>query len=239
MDTNIIPENIKYIPETIFDSSNNTIAKILAFWPNILIALGLIVVGYLISYLVKIIIIKSSNKLKLGYIADKLNLHNLLKKAEIKTPLSQLIGKFLGAYIFTMFVIGAAKIVELHQIADFLDSIILYIPNIIIALVIVLFGIQISNTVSSIVKSALHFSSDFTANILAGVAKYSLIFFSILTAMVKLHIADNLVEILFIGFVSMLALGGGLAIGLGGKDIAKEIMEVIKNKELEHRKKKR
>jgi hypothetical protein len=227
------------IQETIFSSTNSTLTKIVAFWPNILGALGVLLIGWGVSVLVYNFIVKSSNKLKLGFISNKLNITHLLQKAEIKTPLSVIIARFLKAYIFTMFFIGAANIVQLRQIADFLESIIEYIPNVIIALIIVLFGIHISNTINSIVKGALHFSSESTANILSGVAKYSLIFFSILAALVKLNIANTLVEILFIGFVAMMALAGGLSLGLGGKDIAKELLDVVKQKELAHIKSKK
>jgi hypothetical protein len=225
------------IQETIFSSSTSTLSKIITFWPNILGALGVLLIGWGISTLVYKIIIKSSKKLKFSSISKKFHIDAWLKKANIKTPLPELIGRFLKAYIFTMFFIGAANIVRLTQIAEFLETIINYIPNIIVALIIVLIGVEISNTVSAVVKSALRFSEEHTAEILSTVARYTLIFFSVLAAMVKLDIANTLVEILFIGFVTMLALGGGLAMGLGGKDIAKELFEAIREKERREKKK--
>lgn len=225
-------EQLQYIRETIFSSSQDTITKIITFWPNVLGALGVVVVGWLVAIALEKFIVKSSTKLRLGWVTEKLGLDKLMKKAEIKKHPAAIIGKLVKGYIFTMFLIGACNIVKLAQIATFLNNIIAYIPRMIVALIIVLIGIQISETVGAIVKGALNFASTYTAEVLSNVARYSIIFFSILAALVNLNIADSLVEILFVGFVTMMALAGGLAMGLGGKDLVREFLESLKEEDV-------
>ena len=122
----------------------------------------------------------------------------------------------------------------MFQIANFLDAVIGYIPKIVIALIIVLIGIKIADTIAGIVHAALRLTSMHAANIISEVARYSLIFFSILTALTQLNIAGTLIEILFVGFIAMLALAGGLALGLGGKEVTRELLEAVRKKEMKN-----
>ena len=118
------------------------------------------------------------------------------------------------------------------EVADFLATVRGYIPDLIIALFIMLVGIRIGNTVSVVVQTSLSLTRSNTAKALGIAAKSTVITFAALAALSQLQIAPILIQILFIGFVSMLALAGGLAFGLGGKDVVKELLEAIKNMEL-------
>lgn len=213
------------IQDVIFESTQDSIESIVRFWPNIAGAVGLLIIGWIVSYIVYLSIVKSSKRLKLGIITKKIGLKEFLLKLGIKSNVSQIIAKALRGYIFFMFLIGAVKILKLQQVADFLDTIIKYIPNVVVALLYVLIGIQVSRTVSLFVKGALHFLDESSAEIMSIFTRFTLIFFSVLAALVQLNIADTLVTILFIGFISMLSLAGGLAFGLGGKDLVRQMLE--------------
>ena len=224
------------IQENVFSSSTSIFGRLALILPSILGAIGILLVGWGVSNLVYNFIIQSSDKLHLEYISEKLNIDHFLKKAGIKSQPAHIIAKFLQGYIFTLFFISATNIVGLVQISEFLDTIIEYIPRVVVALVIILFGIQISNTVGNIVKGALHFTHKHTSEIIAIVARFSLIFFSILAALVQLNVATRLVEILFVGFISMIALGGGLALGLGGKETVAELLYQLRHETPKKRK---
>ena len=69
-----------------------------------------------------------------------------------------------------------------------------------------------------------------SSNALSTLARYAIIFFTILIVLNQLGIAQDLVRILFTGIVAMLAIAGGLAFGMGGKDLAKDILEDLRRK---------
>lgn len=225
------------IREMVFASTQQSLENLILFLPNIVGALLVIIIGWLVSYLVYYIIVKSTDKFHMRWLTKKVALDRFIKNLGVSTPIPQIIGNFLRGYIFFIFCMAAAKILKLSQIATFMDTIIKYIPNVIIALGVVLIGIQISKTVSLFVRGALRFMDAQTSKIIAGFAEFSLIFFSILTALVQLNIADQLVEILFVGFIFMLSLAGGLAFGLGGKDVVRKILEdLLKSKSTKSKK---
>ena len=200
--------------------------------PYIIGALGVFVLGLLIAELAARIILSMSDKLKLESISEKTGLRNFLERTGVKQSPSRVIAKSLKAYLIFIFFIEATKIAQMTEVADFLAQVRGYIPDLIIALFIMLVGIRIGNTVAVLVQTSLSITRSNTARALGIAAKSTVITFAILAALSQLQIAEILIQTLFIGFVSMLALAGGLAFGLGGKDVVKELLEALKNMEL-------
>lgn len=219
---------INEIKEVVVNSTSNTFNKFAEFWPNILGAVVLVIVGFLLGWIVEKAIVKSADKLKIAHLSNKIGLDKLLKKAKIKSNVSVLIGKLLKGYIAFMFVMAAASVLELQQIADFINTIIAYIPNVVIALGIILVGIRFGETTAAITETTLQVANSSAAKVVASIAKYALVFFAVMAALAQLEIANEIVMTLFIGFVSMIALGGGLAFGLGGKDLVRDLLEDLR-----------
>lgn len=220
--------NINEIKDAVFNSTTGVFANMADAWPNILISLSVILIGIFIGWIVEKIIIKSGNKLKLNTLAEKTGLNHLLQKAKIKTHISVLIAKLIKGYIIFMFLMASASILGLTQIADFLETVIAYIPNVIIGIAILLIGMRFGNTAAVVTETTLRVANSSTAKVVGNIAKYTIVFFAVMAALSQLKIANEIVMTLFVGFVSMLALGGGLAFGLGGKDFVKQLLDDFK-----------
>ncbi|MFH0838413.1 MAG: hypothetical protein V1880_04080 [Patescibacteria group bacterium] len=200
--------------------------------PYVLGALGVFVLGYILAEIAAWAIVRMSRKIRLETLSEKTGLKNFLERTGVKQSPSLVIAKSLKAYLIFIFFIEATKIARLTEVAEFLARVRGYIPDIIIALFIILVGIRIGNTMAVVVETSLSITRSNTARALGIAAKSTVIAFAILAALSQLQIAEILVRILFIGFVSMLALAGGLAFGLGGKDVVKELLVALKNMEL-------
>lgn len=200
--------------------------------PYILGALGVFVLGLVLAEIAARLILKMSKRIKLEAISEKMGLKNFLERTGVKNSPSQVIAKSMKAYLIFIFFIEATKIARLTEIAQFLTTVRGYIPDMIIALFIILVGIQIGGTLQVVVETSLSITRSNTSRALGIAAKSCVIAFAVLAALSQLQIAEILIQILFIGFVSMLALAGGLAFGLGGKDVVKELLVALKNMEL-------
>ncbi len=216
------------IAGTFLDASRESLMKIVQVIPDALLALGIIILGWFLGSIASKGIQKLGNKLKLSFFSNKIGFSRLLVRANIKSPPSKVIGEFLKGYIIVIFVIGASNILGFSQIAEFLDDIIAYIPNVLIALIIVLFGTSVADTVSAIIGNTLRLAHSKAAKILSLVAKGIIVTFSVMAALFQMKIAADLVQILFAGLIAMIALAGGLAFGLGGKDVVRELLEDLK-----------
>ena len=225
----MVPD-IQEVHAAIFDQSPNAVADIINNWPRVLYAIGILLAGWAIAWFIQWFIVKVSSKIALHKVSEKTGFTSFLKKAQIKRPPSVVIANFLSGYVLFFAFLGSANILGLTFVSEFLHKLIYdYIPQVIVALFIVIIGVQIANTVSSFVESTLNLLDVGAVRILALVAKSLIILFSFLAALLQLNIAEDLVKILFTGVVGMICLAGGLAMGLGSKDFVREILSDLKN----------
>lgn len=212
-------------------SSVETINEMIILLPKILEGLAVFLFGWLIGWFVQWVFVKMGEKLRLSYVWKKTGFAHLLKEADIKSSPSQLVGTFLKATIIMFFLRQSMQIMGFTEIEEFLGQIINLIPDIIVALVILLFAISAAEMTSSVIKNLLGIGDENARKIIAIVAKNILIAFGIMAALVQVHIAEELVQTLFTALVAMLALAGGLAFGLGGKDFVKDIIDEVRKKD--------
>jgi len=123
---------------------------------------------------------------------------------------------------------AATDILQLTQVTAFLNSILLYIPNVVVAVIILAIVVLVGNFVYSIVKGSTKAAGVMSATMLATISKWAIIIFGVLAALLQLGIAASLVNTIFIGIVAMLTLAGGLAFGLGGKEEAANILRKLR-----------
>jgi len=223
------------ITSNLVNAINSKINSVIELAPYILGALAVFLFGWILAIMSARLIIALSKKIRLEAAAEKVGLKRFLEKQKSKLSPSEVIAKGVKGYLIFLFFIEATKIAGLTQVADFLSRIISYIPQIIIAIFIMIVGIEIGNTLQTVIATSLSFAKAKTANILGLASKYTMVTFAVLAALSQLQIAEILIQTLFIGFIAMLTISGGLAFGLGGKDVVKELLEDIKKVEVKER----
>jgi hypothetical protein len=216
------------ITSSFVNAINSKIESVIILAPYILGALAMFLFGWILAIIISRMILALGHKIKLEVLSEKIGLKRLLERQKSTMSASELIASVVKGYIIFLFFIEATKIAQLTQVADFLSRIISYIPAVIIAIFIMIVGIQIGNTLQAVISTSLNFAKANTANVLGIAAKYTMVTFAVLAALSQLQIAEILIQTLFIGFIAMLTIAGGLAIGLGGKDFVKEFLEDIK-----------
>ena len=132
--------------------------------------------------------------------------------------------------LFILFLIPAVEAWGLPKVTDILNQMLLYLPNVFVSVIVALIGVVLSNLTFDVVRQGAKSFESKVANSLAMVARYAILFFTLLVVLNQLGVAADLVRILFTGFVAMLALAGGLAFGLGGQDSARDVLKDLKKK---------
>lgn len=200
-------------------------SSFIKFMPSLLGALLILIVGWYIALLVEKIIVRLLKIVWIDNALKRIGIKDGFEKAGIKLNIAKAGGFLVKWFLFIVFIIAATEILNMTQVTEFLNGIVSYIPNVIVAVIILLLGVVFANFAHQVVKKAVEAANLLSANFLASVAKWSILVFSILAALVQLKVAANLLQILFTGLVGMIALAGGLAFGLGGRDKAKEVLE--------------
>ena len=128
--------------------------------------------------------------------------------------------------VFLVFLIPAFEVWGLNKATILLNQLINFLPNVIISVIIVFFGTIFANLAEKVIRNT--FSKIKMKKFLGYLTKTIILFFTALIVLNQLGVAQDLVRILFAGIVGMISVAGGIAFGLGGKDLAKDLLESLK-----------
>ena len=196
------------------------------FLPNLLGGLLILIVGLIIADILKRVLLSVFSFFKLERVFQD---SKLMDKGEVRLW-EEVLVELLRWTVVVLFLIPTLEVWGLSRATTVLNEFVLYLPNVIVAVVIGFVGLVSSNLVADLVKRAVKTMGSGTANTLAVFTKATIVFFTALVVLNQLGVAQDLIRILFTGIVGMLAIAGGLAFGLGGRDMAKGVLEELKKK---------
>lgn len=202
-------------------------AGVMLFLPKLLLAAIILLLGLLVANLLRSAIMRIVEMLKIDELMAKLEVKPFFARMGLELKVGGFLGWLAKWFVIVVTLIAAADALQWTQITAYLTAVVTYIPNVLIAVVILLVGIVLANFVNGVVRSAVTAAQMENGQFLAGVAKWAIIVFSFMAALVQLGIAASLVNVLFTGFVAMLAISGGLAFGLGGRDHASRVLDKL------------
>lgn len=201
----------------------------IAFLPNFLGALVILVVGLVIAAGLSKVVEKLVDALRLDRLLEQFGLGKLLERADLRLDSGRFIGVLVQWFFVIVTLLAVSDILKLEAFSDFLSQVLLYVPNIVVAVLIMLAGVVVAAFLSRLVRASVLAAQLHAAHFLGALTKWSVLVFAFLAALSQLGIAGALVNTLIMGFVAMLALAGGLAFGLGGRDVAAAWLEKLRS----------
>lgn len=210
--------------QTTFES---LLTQVFSFIPSLLGAIVIIIIGLIVAWALRIVIEKVVTALKVDALLKRMGVTDIIKKAGFKLHVGELLGWIVKWFILTIALIAAADVMGWTQITEFLNRVVLYIPNAFIAAVILLVGVVLGSFVYDIVMTAVKAAKMGSAQMLAAISKWAIFIFAFIAAMEQLGIAPTLLQTLTTGLIGMLALAGGLSFGLGGQEHAKKFLKKL------------
>ena len=211
--------------DSVMVSLTQGLSVLMTFIPVLLGALVVLTVGWLISSVLAKLIEKGLVALGLERVVLRIGADTFLKRTGIFWSMSQIVAELSKWFVRLIFVQAAANILGMPQVTAVINSIILYIPNIVVAMILVVIGALIAGFLAGLVRAAITERQWTSPNLLASITYYAVISFSFVAAMNQLGIAAIIVNTLFIGLVASLVLSVGLAFGLGGQSVASKIAD--------------
>ncbi|MDP2940140.1 MAG: hypothetical protein Q8O13_08695, partial [Candidatus Omnitrophota bacterium] len=198
------------------------------FLPTFLAAL----IGFVAGWLIAVFLGKFANKLikvtKLDSLLVKLGVERAIAKAKLKLDSGKFFEELVKWFFIVVFLMTATDILGLSQVTLFLSTILLYLPNVVVAAVVLLVAVIVSNFMCKVVKASANTAGLSSASAVGTIGRWAILIFGFIIALSQLGIAANLMQTIWIGIIAMLALAGGLAFGLGGKDLAAKTLEKIR-----------
>lgn len=188
--------------------------------PKILLAIIVFIIGWVIASTLAKLVAAGIDALKLDKLFAGTGANEALSRAGWHLHIGGVIGWLVKWLIVIAFFIASVNILGLNQVSSFLGQILSYIPQIIIAVLVLVAGTIVADFVRKFVSGSAAIANVRSARMIGTIAYYAIWILAIVTALDKLGIFGYFGQILFTGLVVMLALGFGLAFGLGGKDAA-------------------
>ncbi len=204
----------------LLEPAKSVLSQVGQFLVNVLLVIVILIIGWLISKAIKSLVIRALKTVKLDTIAERIELTNLLEKGGIKYNLSELIGVVCYWLALLVTFVVAINAVGLTIAADLLNKIILYIPNIIAAIFILILGMFVATVLKNIVQTAANNAGLSQVKFLGKVVEVAAVVFAIAIAMEQLNIGAKIIELVVSIVLASLGLGMALAFGLGCKDMA-------------------
>ncbi len=208
----------------VVNSLQNLWVGLLSTLASIVGALIVLIIGLIVAAGIASLVEKVVNLVKLDKLLVNMGLQEYFDRAGLRLNSGRFFHKIVYWFLVIVFLLAATDILGFYSLSNFLRDVLLYIPNVIVAVLIMLAALIIGhflrNTVTASVKGArLH-----GAGFLGSLTWWAVVVFGFLAALSQLGIAVVVVNALVTGFIAMLALAFGLAFGLGGKDQAAQVL---------------
>ncbi|MFP3927820.1 MAG: mechanosensitive ion channel family protein [Desulfobacteraceae bacterium] len=196
--------------------------KITAFLPELLGAVIVFVVGWLAARLVRMTVVKLLKVVRFDSATQRTGVQEFLDKGGMTKTSSEIIGTLVYWFIMILVIIASLDALGLPIVSDLLNSIFLYIPNVVAAIIVIILGLLVGNLLSAVVRTAASNAGFGNAETLGKIASYGILFFAGSIALNQLGVGQEIVVSAFKIAFGAAAFGLALAFGLGGRDLAGE-----------------
>ena len=184
----------------------------------------ILLVGWFVAGLIGAAVNKLLDAVHFDDLAQRSGISGFMQKAGVKTPASDTMGLIVRWFVRLIALIVAFDALGLPAVSQVLQQFLLWIPNLVVALVILIIAGLIASALSNVVRGAAGQAGLGNPNLLASITSAAIWGFAVIVAVNQLGVATTLVNTLFMGLVGALALALGLAFGLGGRETAAEIV---------------
>ncbi|EKE19491.1 MAG: TM helix repeat-containing protein [uncultured bacterium] len=202
--------------------------RFIAFVPTLIGALLVFLFGIVVASVLGKIVERIVRVMRIDQALDRISIGGKLKAHGISITFSEFLGKLVQWFLVLVFLMAATDILGLKQVTSFLNSALMYLPNVVVATIILSIAFLLGGIAYTVVRGSTKAAGVMSASLLATLIRWSIVVFGMLAALIQLGIATSLVNTIFIGFISALSLALGLAFGLGGKDEAALILKKIR-----------
>lgn len=201
--------------------------EVALFAPNLVGAIVILLIGYLISRIIKFVVSAFLKKIKVDSASEKVGIKDALNKTGITMDPSEIVGKIAFWIIMLTFVISAAETLGLERVSQTIESLVLYLPKVIGASLIAVVGLLLAHFVRKLIQSGVQgFGAEYgkpLSNFAYGVLVLVIGVIVLEQLEIGTALLNSLVEITLIAAGIALA----LSLGLGTKDVSRNIISGV------------
>lgn len=196
-----------------------------SFVPNLIIALVIFAIGWVLAALIEKLVESLFKALKVDAALKSAGLEDVVKRAGHNLDSGYFVGALVKWFVVVVFLMASFDVLGLAQVNGFLRDVVNYLPTVIVAVLILMVAVVVANAMQRIVVASSRAANIKSAELLGRVTKWAIWIFALLTALFNLGIAPALIQTIITAVLYGAALAIGLAFGLGGKEAAQKIVD--------------
>ncbi len=194
--------------------------QLAAFVPQLMAALALMFVGWLVAKLVRAGMVKLLHVLQFDKLSERSGIEAFLKQGQLEVSLGGLLAGLMYWLIILIVIVTVSNSLGLHIVAELFNRIVLYIPNIIVAIFVLVLGAILARFINRLIFAYLSNIGVQGALTISTISEYATLIFVFFVALEQLNIGRELLTAAFIIGFGAVGLAFALAFGLGGRDWA-------------------
>ncbi len=207
---------------------------LVGFLPNLVAAILLFIIGWLIGMGVGRVVTQIVNSLRVDQALRSAGVDRVLSRAGFELSAGRFLGALVEWFFIVVFLVAALGLLHLDAVNLFLrDAVLGYLPQVIVAVLILLVAAVLADSAERVVVGSAKAAALTSAGFFGKVARYSIWVFAILAALNQLEVAQAFVQTLFTGVVIAVSLAVGLSFGLGGQQAASRYIDHLQE-EVKH-----
>src|SRR5918911_2376352 len=207
-----------------FQPLQDAIGVFLSYIPQLIGAIVILVIGYIIARALQAVVGRVLQSIGFDRWMERGGIKQFFDRAETSQTPHSILGKLVFWFVFIIAITMAADALGIPQVSAVLGQLIAYIPNIIAAILILILAALLANFLASVVRGATG------STLLGSIARYAIIVYAVFAALTQLGIAVELTAPTFLILLGAVALAAAIAFGIGGREVARDLIEKAYNR---------
>ena len=220
----MVPAPIRDWSDAITNSMAQALSLLLAAIPRIIGFIIVVAIGWFIASLIARAVSALLRSIRFNDMADRSGFAGFVANTGVETDSSGFVAEIAKWFVRLITLVVGFDALGLPAVSDVLRQLLLWLPNLVVAIAVLIFGGLAANWLAGLVRGATAKADLGNPDLLAGIARVAVWAFAVVIAVNQVGIARDLVNILFMAIVGALALALGLAFGIGGRDTAAEVV---------------
>ena len=213
--------------DVIVNSLQQSWTAVANFVPLLIGAVIVFVIGWVVAVTLGKLVEQVVRALRVDALLQKLEVERALERGGVRLNSGVFVGSLVKWFVIIVFLLAAVNILGLSQVSDFLSQVLYYIPNVVVAALILVIALKVAEVVERVTRSSVE-AVGMRGAVVGVMARWAIWIFAVIAALLQLGIATILLQTLVTGLVAMLALAFGLAFGLGGKEAATSFLDKLR-----------
>ena len=210
-----------------FQPLQDALSTFFSYLPQLVGAIIILIVGYIIARVLQGVVTRVLRSIGFEGWMERGGIKQFFDRSQTSETPASVLGKLVFWFVFIIAITMAADALGIPQVSAVLTQLIAYIPSIIAAILILILAALLGNFLAGIVRGATG------SDLLGSIARYAIIVYAVFAALTQLGVAVELTAPTFLIVLGAVALALAIAFGLGGREVARDVIEKAYNRRQE------